>query len=178
MSSWCAIPAMAPNRHWAIWAGKEVGSESTLAALKCEAEESVAPPGGQDRIMIYGPKSDGTYIIEFRMADGESLAISVPAGEIRVLKHFQAPESSRRCTQPRQRERHNRRGGIGSRADVAAAHGVLLRVPQRHQLGTHEGLGLSELATSYRSRSAFASSVRPSASSASAVTRALSLVQA
>ena len=35
---------------------------------------SVAPPGGQDRIMIYGPKSDGTYIIEFRMADGESLA--------------------------------------------------------------------------------------------------------
>ncbi len=34
--------------------------------------------------------SDGTYIIEFRMADGESLAISVPAGETRVLKHFQA----------------------------------------------------------------------------------------
>src|SRR5262245_29118783 len=51
---------------------------------------SVAPPGGQDRIMIYGPKSDGTYIIEFRMADSESLAISVPAGETRVLKHFQA----------------------------------------------------------------------------------------
>jgi len=40
--------------------------------------------------MIYGPKSDGTYIIEFRMADGESLAISVPAGETRVLKRFQA----------------------------------------------------------------------------------------
>ena len=40
--------------------------------------------------MIYGPKSDRTYIIEFRMADGESLAISVPAGETRVLKHFQA----------------------------------------------------------------------------------------
>jgi hypothetical protein len=53
-------------------------------------EMSVAPPGGQDRIMIYGPKSDGTYIIEFRMADGETLAISVPAGETRVLKHFQA----------------------------------------------------------------------------------------
>src|SRR5262249_16604609 len=34
-------------------------------------------------------------------------------------------------------------------------------VPQRHQLGTHEGLGLSELATPYRSRSAFASSARP-----------------
>ena len=51
---------------------------------------SVAPPGGQDCIVIYGPKSDGTYIIEFRMADGESLAISVPVGETRVLKHFQA----------------------------------------------------------------------------------------
>ena len=35
---------------------------------------SVAPPGGQDRIMIYGPKNDGTYIVEFRTADGEALA--------------------------------------------------------------------------------------------------------
>ena len=51
---------------------------------------SVAPPSGRNRIMIYGPKSDGTYIIEFRMADGETLAISVPAGGTRVLKHFQA----------------------------------------------------------------------------------------
>jgi hypothetical protein len=51
---------------------------------------SVAPESGRNRIMIYGPKNDGTYIIEFRMADGESLAISVPAGETRVLRHFQA----------------------------------------------------------------------------------------
>jgi hypothetical protein len=51
---------------------------------------SAAPERGRNRIMVYGPKSDGTYIIEFRMADGESLAISVPAGETRVLKHFQA----------------------------------------------------------------------------------------
>jgi hypothetical protein len=29
----------------------------------------VAPPGGQDRIMIYGPKTDRTYIIEFRTAE-------------------------------------------------------------------------------------------------------------
>jgi len=42
---------------------------------------SVAPPeGGQNRIMIYGPKPDGTYIVEFKTADGEALAISVPAG--------------------------------------------------------------------------------------------------
>ena len=29
--------------------------------------------------MIYGPKRDGTYIVEFKTADGEALAISVPA---------------------------------------------------------------------------------------------------
>ena len=39
--------------------------------------------------MIYGPKSDGTYIVEFKTADWEALAISVPVGETRVLKHFQ-----------------------------------------------------------------------------------------
>jgi hypothetical protein len=39
--------------------------------------------------MIYGPKSDGTYVVEFKTADGEALAISVPAGETRVLKYFQ-----------------------------------------------------------------------------------------
>jgi hypothetical protein len=50
---------------------------------------SVAPESGRNRIMIYGPKSDGTYIIEFRISDGEPLAVSVPAGETRVLKHFQ-----------------------------------------------------------------------------------------
>ena len=40
-------------------------------------------------IMIYGPKADGTYVVEFRMSDGEALAISVPAGETRVVKYFQ-----------------------------------------------------------------------------------------
>ena len=56
--------------------------------MKREAEEdrgrerlamSVAPSSGQNRIMIYGPKRDGTYIVEFRIANGEALAISVPA---------------------------------------------------------------------------------------------------
>ena len=42
---------------------------------------------------------------------------------------------------------------------------------------SQEALGFSASVTPYCSRSAFASSVRPSASSASAVTRALSLVQ-
>jgi hypothetical protein len=39
--------------------------------------------------MIYGPKADGTYIIEFRKADGESLAISIPRTEGAVIPHFQ-----------------------------------------------------------------------------------------
>jgi hypothetical protein len=30
---------------------------------------SVAPESGRNRIMIYGPKSDGTYIVEFKTAD-------------------------------------------------------------------------------------------------------------
>jgi len=32
----------------------------------------------KSRIMIYGPKTGGTYVIEFRTAAGEALAISVP----------------------------------------------------------------------------------------------------
>src|SRR5439155_8627815 len=44
---------------------------SDAPAVKREAEEDWskerrrAPPGGQDRIMIYGPKTDGAYIVEF-----------------------------------------------------------------------------------------------------------------
>jgi hypothetical protein len=43
-----------------------------------------------NRIMSYGPKDDGAYVVEFRTAAGKSLAISVPRGETSVLKHFQA----------------------------------------------------------------------------------------
>ena len=50
---------------------------------------SVAPPGGQNRVMIYGPKDDGTYIVEFRTAAGEALAISIPRSEASVIRHFQ-----------------------------------------------------------------------------------------
>jgi len=39
---------------------------------------------------IYGPKDDGTYLVEFRTADGGTLAISVPHSEAAVLKYFQA----------------------------------------------------------------------------------------
>ena len=39
--------------------------------------------------MIFGPKTDGTYVVEFRTAEGESLAISIPRTEIAVIRHFQ-----------------------------------------------------------------------------------------
>jgi len=50
---------------------------------------TVTPESGRNRIMIYGPRNDGTYIVEFKTADGVTLAINVPVGETRVLKHFQ-----------------------------------------------------------------------------------------
>ena len=44
----------------------------------------------QDKISILGPRDDGTYVVEFRTAAGERLAISVPETKAEVLKHFQA----------------------------------------------------------------------------------------
>jgi hypothetical protein len=44
---------------------------------------------GKNRIMIYGPKNDGTYVVEFRTADGDVLAISIPRTEMPVIRHFQ-----------------------------------------------------------------------------------------
>jgi hypothetical protein len=43
----------------------------------------------RNRIMIFGPKSDGTYVVEFRTAADEALAISIPRGEAAVIRHFQ-----------------------------------------------------------------------------------------
>jgi hypothetical protein len=44
---------------------------------------------GKNRIMIYGPKNDGTYIVEFKTAADEALAISIPGSEAAVIRHFQ-----------------------------------------------------------------------------------------
>jgi hypothetical protein len=44
---------------------------------------------GKNRIMIYGPETDGTYVVEFRTAAGEALAISIPRSEAAVIRHFQ-----------------------------------------------------------------------------------------
>ena len=44
----------------------------------------------QDKITIHGPKTDGTYIVEFKTADGVALAFSVPKGGwTAVLEYFQ-----------------------------------------------------------------------------------------
>jgi hypothetical protein len=56
---------------------------------------SVAPPSGQNRVMIYGPKNDGTYIVEFRTADGEALAISVPAKRDARIEAFPEADALR-----------------------------------------------------------------------------------
>ena len=44
---------------------------------------------GKNRIMIFGPKDDGTYVVEFKTADGDPLAISIPRTEAHVIGHFQ-----------------------------------------------------------------------------------------
>jgi hypothetical protein len=43
----------------------------------------------KNRILIYGPKDDGTYVVEFRTADADALAISIPRTEAHVIRHFQ-----------------------------------------------------------------------------------------
>ena len=49
---------------------------------------------GKNRIMIFGPNEDGTYVVEFRSVEGDVLAISIPRTEAHVIRHFQ--EVSRR----------------------------------------------------------------------------------
>ena len=45
--------------------------------------------GTRTAFMIYGPQDDGTYVVEFRTADGDALAISIPRTEAHVIRHFQ-----------------------------------------------------------------------------------------
>jgi hypothetical protein len=42
---------------------------------------------GKNRIMIYGPNDNGTYVVKF--GTGEALAISIPRTETTVIRHFQ-----------------------------------------------------------------------------------------
>jgi hypothetical protein len=65
-----------------------VAAVGTQAAAKEPA--GLTMPKAKNKITIWGPENDGTYLVEFRAADGQSLAISVPGGEAAVLRHFQA----------------------------------------------------------------------------------------
>ena len=47
---------------------------------------------GKNRIMIFGPKDNGTYVIEFR-GPGDVLAISIPRTETAVIRHFQGADA-------------------------------------------------------------------------------------
>src|SRR5262249_45835786 len=64
-------------------AGREARSGGRVA------QNETAIMAGNNRIMIFGPKSDGTYVVEFRTAAGETLAISIPASEAAVVRYFQ-----------------------------------------------------------------------------------------
>ena len=57
--------------------------------LRAQTDQRDEATTGKNRIMIFGPKSDGTYVIEFRTAADESLAISIPGTEAAVIRHFQ-----------------------------------------------------------------------------------------
>jgi hypothetical protein len=39
--------------------------------------------------VIYGPKDDGSYVVEFMTAEGDALAISIPRTDVHVIRHFQ-----------------------------------------------------------------------------------------
>jgi hypothetical protein len=64
-------------------AGRETRSGGRIA------QNETAIMAGNNRIMIFGPKSDGTHVVEFRTAAGETLAISIPSSEAAVVRYFQ-----------------------------------------------------------------------------------------
>jgi hypothetical protein len=86
------------------------------------AAQGPSGPAGpaENRIMIYGPKNDGTYIVEFKTADGEALAISVPRGETRVLTAL-GEEQESGCAGPEAR-RGGRLGQMSRRKSEITGH--------------------------------------------------------
>ena len=53
----------------------------------------------QDKISILGPSHDGTYVVEFRRAEGKKLAIKVPEAKTAVLSTSSSRQqnSMQRC---------------------------------------------------------------------------------
>jgi len=54
-----------------------------------DKKQTSPSPVGKNRIMIFGPNKDGTYVVEFKTAAGGVLAISIPTTETEVISHFQ-----------------------------------------------------------------------------------------
>jgi hypothetical protein len=65
----------APNPQPLTPSGRETLAPINARVFSCAAEVGVMATA-QDRITIYGPKDDCTYIVEFRTAEGDALAIS------------------------------------------------------------------------------------------------------
>jgi hypothetical protein len=88
----------------------------------------------KNRIMIYDPKDDGTYVVEFRMAEGDVLAISIPRTETHVIRHFQDTACS--CRMFRRRRETTNNPGLGAvrtgRGCFDAARGCLRGEEDRH----------------------------------------------
>jgi hypothetical protein len=80
------VTAQPPSTHPS--GERDPGPISVLGSSLVQANFAMTT-AGKNRIMIFGPKSDGTYVIEFRTAAGESLAISIPETEAAVIRHFQ-----------------------------------------------------------------------------------------
>ena len=84
-----------PQRGWETPSPLTPSGDKTLARRTTRqglffASEELGMTTAQDRMTIYGPKADGTHIVEFKTATGEALAISIPRTEAAVVRHFQA----------------------------------------------------------------------------------------
>ena len=84
---WTSAGWSAPSPQPLTPSGRETlaatGSQGLL--LCTEQAEAGVLATAQDRITIYGPKDDGTYIVEFRTVEGDALAISIPRTEAAVM---------------------------------------------------------------------------------------------
>src|SRR5262245_51332766 len=75
-----------------VTASRSTCKDSLLSVVQASSPSNLPgpPPEPAGHIMIHGPKTDGSYVVEMRTAGGESLAISVPASDAAVLKYFQS----------------------------------------------------------------------------------------
>ena len=49
----------------------------------------------ENRIRIFGSKDGGTYVVEFRTAQGEALTISIPPSKTAVIQNFSGAHAVR-----------------------------------------------------------------------------------